>query len=207
LTVNNQSADPTALPGFPEEWKPYFGYGRGGFHATGSVDADPNCIAKAEEESPYRREPEPGPPPGNCPEAEGSVGRSIGGLELGATRSETLERNGEPLRRKRGFLRYCIIGGGKYMAGFDGGRAEFLLTTNPGFDVNGVRRLTPARQARRRLKGEDELFRIRKTVVWAVPGRDHVLLVLIRRRSVAGLATAVRGLGRKRLKAYYKASK
>ena len=35
FTVNNQSGDPTAMPGFPEEWKPYFGYGRGGFHSTG----------------------------------------------------------------------------------------------------------------------------------------------------------------------------
>jgi hypothetical protein len=135
------------------------------------------------------------------------VGRSIGGLELGATRRETLEQNGEPLRRKRGFLRYCVIGGGKYMAGFGGDRAEFLLTTNPGFDVKGVRRLTPVRQARRRLVGERELFRASKTVIWAAPRRDHVLLVLVRKRRVAGLASAVRGLGRKRLKAYYKASK
>ena len=30
FTINNQSGDPTAMPGFPEEWKPYFGYGRGG---------------------------------------------------------------------------------------------------------------------------------------------------------------------------------
>ena len=207
FTINNQSGDPTALPGFPEEWKPYFGYGRGGFHATGSVEADPACIAKAEENDPYRREPDTGPPPGDCPEAEGSVGRSIGGLELGATRNETLERNGEPLRRKRGFFRYCIIGGGKYMAGFGDGRAEFLLTTNPGFDVSGVRRLTPKRQARRRLEGERELFRTRRTVVWAVPRRDHLLLVLIRKRRVAGLASAVRGLGRERLRDYYKRSK
>jgi hypothetical protein len=93
------------------------------------------------------------------------------------------------------------------MAGFGGDRAEFLLTTNPGYDVNGVRRLTPKRQARRRLAGEQELFRTSKTVVWAVRKRDHVLLVLIRHRKVAGLASAVRGLGRKRLFAYYKASK
>ena len=136
-----------------------------------------------------------------------SVGRSIGGLRLGATRSETLEQNGEPLRRKRGFFRYCIIGGGKYMAGFGRERAQFLLTTNPGFDVNGVRRLTPVRQAHRRLSGERELFRTSKTVVWAVEKRTHVLLVLIREHRVAGLATAVRGLGRKRLFAYYKASR
>jgi len=207
FTINNQSGNPTEVPGFPEEWKPYFGYGRGGFHSSGSVEADPECVAKAEEQSPYRREPESEPAPGGCPEAEGRVGRSIAGLELGATRRETIERNGQPLRRKRGFFRYCILGGGKYMAGFGRRRAQFLLTTNPGFDVNGVRRLTPKRQARRRLDGEKELFRTSKTVVWAVRERDHVLLVLIRHRKVAGLASAVRGLGRQRLIAYYKASR
>jgi hypothetical protein len=207
FTINNRSGDPTAMPGFPDEWKPYFGYGRGGYHATGSVAQDPACVAKAAESPPYRKEPEPKPGPPGCPEADGSVGRSIGGLELGATRSETLARNGEPMRRKRGFFRYCIIGGGKYMAGFGDDRAEFLLTTNPGFDVNGVRRLTPKRQAQRRLAGEEELFRTSKTVVWAVRKRDHVLLVLIRHHKVAGLASAVRGLGRERLFAYYKASK
>ena len=207
FTINNQSGDPTALPGFPEEWKPYFGYGRGGFHATGSVDADPNCVAKAEEKSPYPREPEPGPAKPGCPEAEGNVGRSIGGLTLGATRAETIAANGQPMRRRRGFLRYCVIGGGKYMAGFGSDRAEFLLTSNPGFDVDGVRRLTPRRQARRRLEGERELFHTSKTTVWAVRKPDHVLLVLLREGKVAALATAVRGLGRDRLFAYYKASK
>jgi hypothetical protein len=207
FTVNNQSGDPTAIPGFPEAWKPYFGYGRGGFHATGTVEADPACVAKAEENSPYPREPEPEPAPRGCPEADGTVGRSIGGLRLGHTRAETIAANGEPMRRKRGFLRYCIIGGGKYMAGFGGGRAEFLLTSNPGFDVNGVRRLTPVRQAHRRLRGEKELFRTSKTVVWRVRARDHVLLVIIRERRVAALASALRGLGIERLRAYYKASK
>ena len=192
FTFNNQSGDPTALPGFPEDWKPYFGYGRGGVHATGSVDADPACVAKAEKDSPYRMEPDPRPAPRGCPEAEGSVGRSIGSLRLGASRSETLDQNGEPLRRKRGFFRYCIIGGGKYMVGFGRERAQFLLTT---------------RQARRRLHGERELFRTSKTRVWAVRKPDYVLLVLIRHHKVAGLASAVRGLGRKRLFAYYKASR
>jgi hypothetical protein len=207
FTVNNQSGDPTDVPGFPEEWKPFFGYGRGGFHSTGTVDADPACVAKAEESPPYRREPEPSASPGGCPEPEGSVGRSIGGLRLGATRAETIAANGEPMRRKRGFLRYCVIGGGKYMAGFDDDRAEFLLTSNPGFDVDNVRRLTPMRQARRRLEGEREIFRTSKTTVWAVRERDHVVLVIIRERRVAALASAVRGLGRERLFAYYKASK
>ena len=54
-----------------------------------------------------------------APRPRASVGRSIGGLRLGATRErDASTANGEPMRRKRGFLRYCIIGGGKYMVGF-----------------------------------------------------------------------------------------
>lgn len=45
--INNSSANPTAMPGFPPEWKPYFGYGRGGVQATDSVPVDPNCVAYA----------------------------------------------------------------------------------------------------------------------------------------------------------------
>ena len=211
FTVNGSSGDPTATPGFPEEWKQYFGYGRGGFHATGSIEADPACAAKAEQDSPYRREPEPESSPRGCPRPEGRVGRSIGGLRLGSTRADTLERNGPPAYERRGFLRYCVQGGGKYMAGFrsrrSGARAQFLYTSNPGFDVNGVRRLTPVRQAHRRLRGERQLFRTSKTRVWAVRKRRHVLLVVIRKRRVAALATAARALPRKRVIAYYKASR
>ena len=207
FTINNQSGDPTAMPGFPEEWKPNFGYGRGGFHSTGGVVADPACAAKAEQKSPYRREPPADPGPPACPEADGPVGRSIGGLRLGATRAETIEANGRPKYAKRGFLRYCVQGGGKYMAGFAGDRSEFLLTSNPGFDANGVRRLTPEREAHRRLRGERELFRTSKTRVWAVRRSDHVLLVLIRKRRVAALASATKGLSKRRLIAYYRRSR
>ncbi|HYH57934.1 MAG TPA: hypothetical protein VD790_01765 [Thermoleophilaceae bacterium] len=211
FTINGRSGDPTALPGFPEQWKPYFGYGRGGVHAPGSIEADPDCVAKAEEESPYRTEPEPKPGPRGCPQARGGVGRRIGGLALGETRGKTIERNGEPKYVRRRFLRYCVNGGGKYMAGFpskrSGAQAQFLLTSNPGFATDGVRRLTPKRQARQRLEGERFLFRTRRTRVWAVPRRSHLLLVMLRKGRVAALASAARSLPRERLIAYYRASR
>ena len=207
FTFNNQSGNPTAMPGFPEEWKPNFGYGRGGVHSPGSVEADPACVAKAEAKPPYRREPVAQPAPRGCPEAGGEVGRSIGGLRLGETRARTVERNGRPKYERRRFLRYCVQGGGKLMAGFSGGRAAFLLTSNPGFDVNRVRRLTPARQMRHRLRGERELFRTSKTRVFALRRRDHVILVLVRARRVAALASAARGLSRRRLIDYYRRSR
>jgi hypothetical protein len=50
FTVNNTSVDPTGLPGFPEAWKPYFGWGRGGIQMTDSIPVDPRCVAKARRE-------------------------------------------------------------------------------------------------------------------------------------------------------------
>lgn len=207
FTVNGRTGDPTDFPGFPEEWKPYFGNGRGGVHSPGGIDADPSCIAKAEEKSPYRSEPEPEPTPRGCPVAEGSVGRSIGGLSLGATREATIAANGEPRKRARGFLRYCVQGGGKLMAGFNAkGRAVFLLTSNPGFEADGVRRLTPKRQMRRRLRDEAVLFRTSKSTVWGVTQEDHLLLVVLREGRVAALASAAGGLSFDAVTAYYRRS-
>ena len=207
FTVNNQTGDPTEMPGFPEEWKPYFGAGRGGVHSTGGVDADPDCIAKAEEKSPYRQEPEPKPVDEDCPEASGGVGRSIGGLALGATKAETVEKNGKPRKRARGFYRYCVQGGGKLMIGFGGdGRGAFLLTSNPGYDASGVRRLTPLREMRRRLHGERVAFRTSKTDVWLVRRKDHVLLVMVRQGRVAALASALPSLRKRQLEALYRRS-
>lgn len=63
FTFNNMSGDPTAFPFFPEEWKPYFGYGRGGAQVTDSVPIDPRCVQKARDGDVYA-DPPPGPPPG-----------------------------------------------------------------------------------------------------------------------------------------------
>jgi hypothetical protein len=164
-------------------------------------------VAMAEQKPPYRKEPVPSPGRPGCPEPDGEVGASIGSLRLGDTRAQTIERNGDPRYRKRGFFRYCLRGGGKLMIGFGRERAEFLLTSNPGFEASGVRRLTPRREAKRRLKGERELFRTSKTVVWRVGRRDHVLLVLIREGRVAALASAAKGLSKKRLISYYRRSR
>ena len=60
FTINNVSADPSAMPGFPEDWKPYFGYGRGGVQMVDSVPIDPACAAKAAKGDVY---PHPSAPP------------------------------------------------------------------------------------------------------------------------------------------------
>src|SRR3954467_9265707 len=44
--IGGQSGDPSALPGFPAAWKPYFSKGRGGVQAVGDVQADPRCATR-----------------------------------------------------------------------------------------------------------------------------------------------------------------
>ena len=38
------------MPGFPAEYKPYFGPGTGGVRTRNSVDADPRCVERARRE-------------------------------------------------------------------------------------------------------------------------------------------------------------
>ncbi|MBI5105477.1 MAG: hypothetical protein HZB46_10950, partial [Solirubrobacterales bacterium] len=44
FTINNVSADPRSLPGFPEAYKPYFSYGRGGLQLRDSVPVEQRCV-------------------------------------------------------------------------------------------------------------------------------------------------------------------
>lgn len=62
FTINNQSTDPTGWPGFPEPWRPHFGYGRGGVRLIDSIPVDLSCAERARRTSPYRK-PAPGAGP------------------------------------------------------------------------------------------------------------------------------------------------
>src|SRR3954449_9918842 len=65
--VGGQSGDPTALPGFPEEWKQYFSQGRGGVQAVGDVQADPRCATKPNPSGPGGGAGPPGGGPSPAP--------------------------------------------------------------------------------------------------------------------------------------------
>jgi hypothetical protein len=47
FSVNGQTGDPRELPGFPEEWKPFFGPGQGGFITHNDIPSDPSCVERA----------------------------------------------------------------------------------------------------------------------------------------------------------------
>ncbi|HEV3228916.1 MAG TPA: hypothetical protein VGY97_05540 [Solirubrobacteraceae bacterium] len=54
FSVNGQSGDPTQFPGFPAQWKPYFGQGSGGVQSNNfGVPVNPTCVAKAAQSNPY----------------------------------------------------------------------------------------------------------------------------------------------------------
>lgn len=61
FTLNNQTFDPTTVPGFPEEYKPFFGSGEGGIQFTDGIPIDQRCVEKAEETDPYVDDPKGDP--------------------------------------------------------------------------------------------------------------------------------------------------
>src|SRR3954453_9364750 len=85
--IGGQTGDPTTLPGFPDEWKPYFSEGRGGVQALGDVQADPRCATRPNPHGPGghggggRVDAD-----GGCRVPGGRIGRGIGGASLGGTR-------------------------------------------------------------------------------------------------------------------------
>jgi hypothetical protein len=45
FTIGGQTADPRLLPGFPDEWKPYFGPGKGGAYVSLGA-GEPKCASR-----------------------------------------------------------------------------------------------------------------------------------------------------------------
>jgi hypothetical protein len=210
FTVNNQTGDPRDLPGFPEEYKPYFGPGRGGAYTTDTVGVDPACVEKAKTGNVYRKSgkgAKTGRELSRCKRPRGSVGRGVGGMKLGMTRREVEQALGEAQRRRRGFLRYCVVGGGKLMAGFSRGHARFLLTSSPGFEAHGVKRGMSSREARSRLDGERTLVRRGGATALSVREEGYRLLVSIRRGRVNYLAAVADGLRKRRIARFIKNSR
>jgi hypothetical protein len=192
FTVNNQTGDPRELPGFPEDYKPAFGPGRGGVQTTDQVPADPRCQAKAQEPNIYRSTSD------RCRPARGSVDRGIGGLNLGMTRQEVRRDFGPPGRERKGTFRYCVLGRGKLIAAFesraDDARANAVMTTSAGFDLGGVRKGDSVSKARSKLRGERLLARHNGTTVYGFTKGSRRLIFGIRKKRVTVLGTVDRKL-------------
>jgi hypothetical protein len=179
FSVNGQTGDPRTLPGFPEEWKPYFGPGRGGVQTADTVRADPRCVAKA------RSVPPPGPYA--CSEQRGKVAIGIGPLQLGATRREVEDALGPPARSTNGVARWCTAEGGKLAAGFSGDRLAFALTTSPGFSALGFAPGDRSASARKRFRKLDQRGGVG---VFVGSSRKRLLLVGADRKRIRFIALA-----------------
>src|SRR4051794_22146862 len=200
--IGGQTGDPTTLPGFPEEWKPYFSAGRGGVQASGDVQADPSCATKPNPSGPGGSPPPsggPSPAPAlPCRVPGGRVGRGIGGLDLGMRRARARKDLGLPMTESKRWMTWCFDGGGRLYGAFAGHGADLVLTDSAPFDTHGIRRGTKRKTALRRLHGERRLGRVHGAAVYAKRERHRRLLVGLRRGRVAYLAVTKRKLSAKR---------
>jgi len=149
-----QSGDPTTVPGFPDEWRPFFGKGRGGVMETGRVQAEPRCVDMAESKPVYR----PVAAPRRCRLGGGRVGRGIGGIAVRVRRARVRREVGAPTRETPRSVRYCLEGGGTLSAAFrargDRRRVALVKVDDPAFRYRALSPGVPVKRARRTMKRE-----------------------------------------------------
>jgi hypothetical protein len=193
FNFNGQTQDPGQVPGMPPEYGRYFGPGTGGFRTRNSVPADPQCAERAARER-DRIYAGTGAAPSRCLTPAGGVStRGVGPVRLGQTEAQVRRALGPPETVKRGFLRYCVQGGGSYEVGQsedrsgdlgEGGdeRTVMVLSTSKRFRHKRVGPGTSKRTFRRRLKHSRRLFRMGKTQVYLARTRSRVLFGVRGRR-------------------------
>ena len=199
FNVNHQTFDPSSFPGFPPADGQYFGPGTGGFITHDQVPADPSCVAMAKAHPGIYASATSVP---RCLARGGVVNRhGLGALRLGMAEERVRAAAGPPQKVKRGFLSYCVTGGGTVAIGEPGdrsgtlgsggkARAVMLLTSSRTFVLRGPgRRLRVgawvARRGWRGWRGWRTAARIGR-LRWLRQGN---LLIAVRRRRVAWLGT------------------
>ena len=201
--IARRTGDPTTLPGFPPQYREFFGPGRGGVQSVRGVPIDPACVAKARSEDPYRSER-------SCRVPGGEVRRGIGGARLGMTRRQVERALGPATEVTARFLRYCLEGRGDLHAGFprrEAAGAGFVMTRNRAFDVDGVRRGSSTRRARHTLDGEEVKGRPGGLRLLVVREDRRALVVGVRRGEVRFLAVAKPRLSLERIRRYLELSR
>ena len=125
FTVAGQTFDPTSLPGFPPGYGQYFGPGTGGVITHDDVPADPACAAKASANPTGIYAAAANVP--RCTPALGGLSTSaLGPVTLGMSEDAVRSKLGPPLSVQRGYLRYCVAGGGDLLVGEPGDRSGTL---------------------------------------------------------------------------------
>jgi hypothetical protein len=208
FNFNGQTGDPRQLPGFPEEWKPYFGPGEGGFRTHNSVPVEDRCVELAERlgSDLYRNATRKRT---RCVGRRGGVtSRRLGPVRLGSTEAQVRRSLGTPARVKRGFLRYCVAGGGRFLVGqredrsgdFGVGsdeRTVFVYTSARGFRYRRVGPGSRLRTVKRRFRRLRRVTRVGRTRIYA-PRRGSRVLLGVRRKRVRWIALRSRGAVKRR---------
>jgi hypothetical protein len=211
FTVAGQTFDPTLLPGFPPQYGQYFGPGTGGVITHDQVPVDPQCVALAKQQQVYAQQ---NAAPRCVPDAGHITRKGLGPVSLGASESQVRATIGPPESVKRGFLGYCVDGGGAFLVGQPGDRSGtfgasgtartvMLVTTARGFVLRAGRgrTLTVGSSKRALLKAfrhakrlnRTRAYRLRPGLVAGVTHGRVAYLAVYDRRSIRRVS---------RLKAY-----
>jgi hypothetical protein len=210
FNISGKSGDPTTVPGFPAQWAPFFGHGTGGVITHDDVPADPRCVERARREGGriYAGSSGPSGPP-RCVTGGGPVtSRRLGPVRLGDDEATARRSLGPPSGVKRGFLRWCVVGGGRYLVGqssdrsgeFGAGaseRAVLLVSSSRAFRSRGVGAGTSVRRLRRVFRRARRVTRYGHTRVWTARRRSRVQFG-VRGRRVRFIAVRDRGVVRGR---------
>ena len=190
--LGGQPMDPTTLPGFPDEWKPYFAGGRGGVQSGDSVQADPQCAAK--NPNPGSGAPAPG---GNCRVPGGRIGNGMAGVRLGATRKRARSDGGAPTRESMRYLVWCQDGGGRVVGAMLRKRVRLMFTDSAPYDTRGIRVGNGRRDARKRMRRERRFGTVRGAAVYMAVERRRSLYVAFRHGRVAWIAVSQKRVSRR----------
>jgi hypothetical protein len=193
--IGGQTGDPRTLPGFPEEWKPYFSNGRGGVQSDDSVQADPRCATKQPGGS------TPSPAQSKCRVPGGRIGNGIAGLKLGATRKRAKSDLGKPSKESARYLVWCLDGGGRIVAALRG-RVKLLFTDASTYDTRGIRVGNSRRDSLKRMRREHRIATVRHARVYMAVERKRRLYVAFRRKRVAWIAISGKRVSRKAARRY-----
>lgn len=222
FNINGHTADPSAIPGIPQQYSRYLGPGTGGVIAYSGVQADPACAAKAAANPasvyarPYAAPSTAPPPPLPCAPSAGSVtGHSLGRVAIGDQERRVRSLLGPPEEVSDGYLRYCVTGGGgRYLVGEPGsGSGEavgdatapsmVLMTTVAGYRLHGIGPGSTLRALLARFENARLALRVGATRFYAIHGGAAVLFgVRARRVTVVAVYDRSRIGGRSRLRGY-----
>ena len=210
FSFNGKSGDPTTLPGFPSQYKPYFGNGRGGVQADNEVPVDPSCVEKAKRKDPYFHGGPGGGSgsqgSGRCRVPGGTVDRGLGGIRLHQRWRGVRRTLGPATREGLRWVSYCMTGGGRLSADYDrggkGGRVVMVLATAPPFDVRGIRAGQSSKHVRKRLGHSHTWIHRGGRRLLARREKHQLILVGTRGGRVRFIAVARAGMSRHRARAW-----